>query len=94
MSTGTEADAAELRRPEEVDDGFLSRNAWLKPFAVVEVLFLLMILALDIANDIFPWMRGGFSQAIFGMILSLFVLALAAAVVVLVISAYRYLTEQ
>jgi hypothetical protein len=93
MSTGTEADAAELRRPEEVDDGFLSRNAWLKPFAIVEVLFLVMLLALDIANDMFPWMRGGFSQVIFGMILSMFALGLATAVLVLIISAYRYVTE-
>ncbi|MCT9096996.1 hypothetical protein [Haloarchaeobius sp. HME9146] len=93
MSTGNEAGASELRRPEEVEDGFLARNSWLKPFALVEVIFLVMLLLLDIANDMFTWMRGGFSQAIFGMILSLFVLALTAAVIVLMISAFRYVTE-
>ncbi|WP_267639806.1 hypothetical protein [Haloarchaeobius amylolyticus] len=93
MSTGTEADAAEMRSPHEADDGFLSRNAWLKPFALAEAVLLVMLILLDVANDLFSWMRGGFSQAIFGMLVSLFFLGLVAAVIMLSLSAYRYVTE-
>ncbi|WP_435333046.1 hypothetical protein [Haloarchaeobius sp. TZWWS8] len=92
MSTTTEQ-AADRGRPEEVEDGFFSRNAWIKPFLFVEGAFVAMLILLDIANDVFPSIRGGFSQAIFGMILAIIFLSAAAAIVTLILSGIKQLTQ-
>ncbi|WP_435358617.1 hypothetical protein [Haloarchaeobius sp. DFWS5] len=91
MSTGTER--AGDGRIEGVDDGFLKRNAWIKPFLLVEAGLFALLILIDIANDFVPAVRGGFSEAIFGMVFATIVLTAITAVVVLAISGVRYLLE-
>ncbi|WP_435347133.1 hypothetical protein [Haloarchaeobius sp. HRN-SO-5] len=90
MSTEDGADD-QLRQAGRVDQGFLTRNSWLKPFALVEGALLAMLVLVDLANDISPTLNGRFSSAIFGMILAVAILGAITAAVVLAVNTFRHL---
>ncbi|MFD1646011.1 hypothetical protein [Haloarchaeobius litoreus] len=91
-ANNTDADG-ELRSPERVEGGFLKQNAWLKPFALIQLFFVIALVALDLANDLFVQIQGRFSNVLFGVILALIMLSILTAAIVLVVNAFRHVTN-
>ncbi|WP_257297819.1 hypothetical protein [Haloarchaeobius sp. FL176] len=83
----------DLQSPARVEGGFLKQNAWLKPFAFIQLFLILSLLVLDLANDLIVQIQGRFSNVLFGIILAVVALTLLTGVIVLVVNAYRYVTN-
>lgn len=92
MSANDNSDG-QLRRPESVEGGFLEQNAWLKPFALIQLVLLFLLVWLDLVNDVVPTIQGRFSNVLFGIILAIIGLSLVTGAVVLVVNAFRYVTN-
>jgi len=84
---------SDLQSPARVEGGFLKQNAWLKPFAFIQLFLILSLLVLDLANDLIVQIQGRFSNVLFGIILAVVALSLLTGVIVLVVNAYRYVTN-
>lgn len=93
MSTNNTDTDGDLNRPQRVEGGFLKQNAWIKPFAIIQLLLLLSLVVLDIANDLIVQIQGRFSNVLFGIILAMIGLSVLTALIVLVVNGARYLTE-
>ena len=93
MSANNNSADGNLQSPARVEGGFLKQNAWLKPFALIQVFLLVSLVVLDLANDVIVQIQGRFSNVLFGIILAVIGLSVLTAIVVLVVNAIRYVTN-
>ncbi|WP_440989489.1 hypothetical protein [Haloarchaeobius baliensis] len=93
MSANNNSSDGDLQSPARVEGGFLKQNAWLKPFALIQLFLLVSLVVLDLANDVIVQIQGRFSNVLFGIILAVIGLSILTALLVLVVNGFRHITK-